>query len=93
MIERNRIIIYPEYFDIKISRSEGRRVPKELAIEKVDSQAIYKACKQLGYRTELDLNSSHSGYWFNKRGRVLIEKGKKTKKTKVLKNIAKILSP
>ncbi|MBA7706185.1 Cation/acetate symporter ActP [subsurface metagenome] len=48
------IIFWPQYFDGKRSRSEGRKLPNNLAIEKVTTKEIALAAKRLGYKAEIE---------------------------------------
>ena len=81
-------VYWPQYFDNKRSRSDGRRLSKNLAIGKVSADIIAKAARQLGYKAELESNYKYPRSWFDEPGRVLIDtKGKK--KSKVLIEVAK----
>jgi len=82
------LIFWPQYFDLKRSRSEGRRLPIKFAIERVTSQEIAKAARKLGYNTEIEGALRYPKTWFDNPGRVLIDaKGKK--KSKILLEVAK----
>ena len=81
-------VYWPQYFDIKRSRSEGRRLPKKLAIEKISIDLIAKSARRLGYTAEVEGNYRYPRSWYDPPGRVLIDtKGKK--KSKVLLEVAK----
>lgn len=81
-------VYWPQYFDIKRSRSDGRRLSKKFAIDKVSADLIAKAARSLGYKTELESNYKYPRSWYDDPGRVLIDtKGKK--KSKVLLEVAK----
>ena len=82
------IIFWPQYFDAKRSRSNGRRVPKKFAIDKITSGDIVTAAKRLGYNTQHEKGYKYPRTWWDDPGRVLIDtKGKK--KSKVLLEVAK----
>jgi signal recognition particle subunit SRP19 len=82
------IIYWPQYFDAKRSRANGRRVPKKLAVEKVKLSDIAAATKRLGYEIQQESNYKYSKSWWDDAGRLLVDtKGKK--KSKVLIEIAK----
>jgi len=82
------LIFWPQYFDAKRSRSNGRRLPKKFAIEKVSLEEIAKAAQNLGYNSELERTYKYSKTWWDDPGRVLIDaKGKK--KSKVMLEVAK----
>ena len=81
------LIFWPQYFDAKKSRSEGRRLPKKLSINKISITDIAKAAENLGYNVEIEKNLKYSRTW-GEPGRVLINvKGKK--KSKVMLEVAK----
>jgi signal recognition particle subunit SRP19 len=82
------IIFWPQYFDAKKTRSEGRRVPKKFAMEKVSAKELVAAASKLGYPVQLESNYRYPRSWWDEPGRVVIEtKGKK--KSKVLLEVAK----
>jgi signal recognition particle subunit SRP19 len=82
------IIFWPQYFDAKKTRSEGRRVPKKFAMEKVSAKELVAAASKLGYPVQLESNYRYPRSWWDEPGRIVIEtKGKK--KSKVLLEVAK----
>lgn len=82
------LIFWPQYFDAKRTRSEGRRLPKNLAIDKISVKDIAVAAKNLGYQIQIEPALKYPKSWWEESGRVLINtKGKK--KSKVIKEIAK----
>jgi signal recognition particle subunit SRP19 len=85
------IVLYPEYFNVKYSRAEGRKVPRKLAKKSPTIEDIEKSAKALGLTPIVEKDKSYPRTWHKKRGRVLIEK-KKINKTELLKMIAQGLS-
>ncbi|TFF69454.1 MAG: signal recognition particle protein Srp19 [Promethearchaeota archaeon] len=84
------IIYWPQYFEAKRSRADGRRVPKKFAVDKVKPSDIALAAKRLGYNVQQENIYKYPKTWWDDSGRVLIDtKGKK--KSKVLIEIAKEL--
>ena len=82
------LIFWPQYFDAKRSRSNGRRLPRKFAIDKVNLEEIARAAKNLGYNYEIESGYKYPRSWWEEPGRVLIDsKGKK--KAKVMLEIAK----
>ncbi len=82
------LIFWKNYFDLKKTRSEGRRIPKNLAIDKITTKDIAKAARRLGYKAEIEGNYRYPRTWFEEPGRVLIDtKGKK--KSKILLEVAR----
>lgn len=82
------LIFWPQYFDAKRSRNNGRRLSRKFAVEKVNLEEIANAARNLGYNAEIERNYRYSRTWWDDPGRVIIDaKGKK--KTKVLLEVAK----
>ncbi len=67
------IVLYPAYFDLRLSRGDGRMVPKKEAIEGPTAQMIYEAVKSLGLDCILELDKSYPRFWYRSDGRVLAE--------------------
>ena len=84
------ITIWPEYFDIKRTRAEGRRVPKELCVENPDLDIIAKGAMMLDLEFEIRESMSYPKAHRAKHGCVRIEKGKMSK-TDILPAIGRIL--
>lgn len=82
------VILYPEYFDAALSRSQGRRVPKKQAINEPTVDIIEKCAKKLKLKTKKE-DAHHPSKWYEKRGRIIIRK--KWKKTVTIKKIAEIM--
>ena len=82
------LIFWPQYFDAKRSRSNGRRLPRKFAIDKVNLEEIVKAAKNLGYNAEIERSYKYPRTWWEDPGRVILDaKGKK--KNKILLEVAK----
>lgn len=67
------IVLYPAYFDIRLSRAKGRRVAKKDAIEAPSAQMLFSAVKSLNLDCILELEKSHPRFWYRSGGRVLVE--------------------
>lgn len=94
MLRRKRFyVIYPEYFDRDLSRSEGRRVPLKKAGEEPSLKKLIYACKKLDIDFEAEEDKAYPGRWWEKKGRLLIPINKKDKKPKseLIKDIADIV--
>ncbi len=82
------LIFWPQYFDAKRSRSNGRRLPRKFAIDKVNLEEMVKAARNLGYHAETESSYKYPRSWWEDPGRVIIDaKGKK--KSKVMLEVAK----
>ncbi|MGQ9719910.1 MAG: signal recognition particle subunit SRP19/SEC65 family protein [Candidatus Jordarchaeum sp.] len=91
MRKKDRIILYPEYFDSRLTRGKGRRVPLSISVPAPNIEELALISKRLGYEFEVDADSAHPNNWWNKRGRILITRNDLIK-NEVIKTIAKILS-
>ena len=72
------LIHYPCYFDAKLMRNEGRRVPREQAVFAPAIPDIERALASCGvkYRRE---KKSHPSWWWRHEGRVIADcEGPKT---------------
>jgi signal recognition particle subunit SRP19 len=81
-------ILYPCYFNALISRGEGRRVPRGLAVKGPTLGNLEKAVKKarLPYRVE---QKPHPAMWDRRDGRIVVT-WKESKET-LLKRIAKVI--
>jgi signal recognition particle subunit SRP19 len=67
------VVLWPSYFDSKVSLREGRKVPRSEATEAPTAQMIYEAVKALGLDCILELEKSYPRFWYRREGRVLVE--------------------
>lgn len=81
-------ILYPCYFNALITRGEGRRVSRKLAVKGPTLGNLEKALKKarLTYRVE---PKQHPALWDKKEGRVLVTW--KESKEKLLKRVAQVI--
>ena len=66
-------VLWPEYFDSSRSRSQGRRVPKELSIQNPQMENIIKAVDTLQLGHKMEEGKSYPAAWWNKQGLLLVE--------------------
>lgn len=64
-------VIWPAYLDADRSRSDGRRVPAELAVEDPTIEEIAAAVEQVGYQAVVDPDAAYPRE-FEARGRVIV---------------------
>ncbi|MFP3871565.1 MAG: signal recognition particle subunit SRP19/SEC65 family protein [Candidatus Aenigmatarchaeota archaeon] len=88
--KRKTWIIYPEYFDKNLSRSEGRRVPSKLAISKPNIEEIGKILDSWNIPNRLEEHEHYPATWYKRNGRIFIPKQKGSKQ-EILKKIGKKL--
>lgn len=83
------IVVYPEYIDASLSRSEGRMLKKDLCVENPGLDNIVHALKKLKIEYEVESEKHFPGDAFRKRGRVLVKKT--GRKKEILMKIANVL--
>ena len=83
-------VLWPEYFDIKRSRDQGRKVNKNLAISEPTVEVISKALEKLGIQHKVETEKSYPSNWHGHNGRVLAEKT--MKKSELLAKIGQEIS-
>jgi len=83
------LVLWPSYFDLRVSREAGRRVPRRDAIEGPSANMLFDAVKSLDLDCILELDKSYPRFWHRHEGRVLVEP-KLTKKDLVTKVAAKL---
>lgn len=71
---RGKYRIWPAYFNIRYSRSEGRRVPKQKAVRDPSAQEIEKAAAELGLRPLLEPGAAYPKRPWVKTGVILVDK-------------------
>jgi signal recognition particle subunit SRP19 len=87
--EEKAWVLWPEYFDINLTRSEGRKVKKPLAIAQPNTELISRACQSLGLEFKVEEDKAYPGQWHHKKGRVLVEK--KMSKSQLLMKVGERL--
>ena len=89
MKKLDKAIIWPIYFDQNKSRKEGRRVPKNQAVQYPKILEIQQAVEKLGLENEVNLEAHFPKMPWAKSGMILVEK--KEPKEKIIQKIAKQL--
>ncbi|MCS7103426.1 MAG: hypothetical protein NZ992_06060, partial [Candidatus Korarchaeum sp.] len=85
MHRRGKKVIYPSYFDSKLSRKSGRRVPKGLSVRGPTLQDVINALKSLSIDFEVEKDKKRPSRWYRFEGRVLVDhKGRKEELLKLL---------
>ena len=88
--EDTAIRLWPEYFDLDLTRAQGRRLPKELCVKNPSLDMIAKGALILDLEYTIDEKAAYPGNWISRRGCVRVEKGK-IAKTRILPQIGEIL--
>lgn len=84
------ITLWPEYFDINLTRAQGRRLPKNLCVANPDLDFIAKGAMMLDLEFEILEDMSYPKFHRAKHGCVRVEKSEMTK-TELLPKIAEVL--
>nr|ANV81102.1 signal recognition particle protein Srp19 [uncultured Candidatus Thalassoarchaea sp.] len=71
--DKSKMTLWTRYFDSKLSRSEGRRVPKEASIPSPSLDSIVWAARDLGLsKMKRDLEASHPSRPHLNEGRLIL---------------------
>jgi len=89
MRKQDKAIIWPTYFDSAKTRKEGRRVPKNIAVQSPKIQEIKEAAEKLGLKHEIAMEAGYPKTPWFKTGMIMVEK--KGAKEQTIKKIAKQL--
>ncbi|WP_435076524.1 signal recognition particle subunit SRP19 [Halococcus sp. AFM35] len=80
-------VIWPAYLDAELSRSEGRRVPRSVAVPEPTVDEIARAAGQVGYDVAIEREKTYPRE-YAPRGRVLIKDADDDGKSDLLQAIA-----
>jgi len=89
MRKQDKVILWPAYFDSTKTRTEGRRVPKNLAVPSPRIEELQKATERIGLHSEAVLEAKCPSATWQKTGMILVSK--KGSKTRIIREIAKEL--
>jgi len=81
-------VIWPAYLDAELSRSEGRRVPKSLAVSEPEVSEIASAVQQVGYDATVEPDLAYPRTHREKTGRVAVENADDAGKSDLLQAVA-----
>lgn len=84
---KDKIVLWPAYFDTDHSWRQGRRISKRLALRGVKSEEISKAAEDLGLNPVLKSGMAFSKHPWRRTGCVLVDK--RDSKVEVLKELAR----
>ena len=88
------MIIWPEYFLASLTRKEGRKVGKDLAINNLLPEKLLNACKRLGYICSVEGGKRYPRLGvkaLNYRLIVELPRKKGLSKNQLIKELAKLL--
>jgi len=87
---RGEVVLWPVYFDSTRSRSDGRRVPKRLAVPSPSLRRLQQALDRLGFKYRVVKDAAHPRLPWRRTGMVFVEKA--GSKSEILMLVARELS-
>ena len=81
-------VIWPAYLDAEKTRSEGRRVPRDIAVPDPTVDEIAEAAGQVGYDAVIERDVAYSREGHEERGRVLIKDAEDSSKNDIVQAVA-----
>jgi len=81
-------VIWPAYFDASLTRREGRRVPRSLAVEEPTVDEVARAVKQVGYDAVIERGKAYPRRGWTASGRVLVKDADDAGKSDLLQAVA-----
>jgi len=88
MPDKDKLVIWPIYFDAARSRAEGRMVSRQDAVNEPSLDMVITASLKSGFKPEIEREKKHPKTWHQEEahGRILVAKN--GSKSAVLKRIA-----
>jgi signal recognition particle subunit SRP19 len=80
-------VIWPAYLDLERSRSQGRRVPEDLAVSEPTVDEIASAVQQVGYDAVIERDKTYPRE-HEARGRVIVKDADDASKSDLLGAVA-----
>lgn len=87
-----QFIVWPQYIDSSKSRSRGRMIPKEKAVDSPTAEEILEACKELSCAAQIESDKKFPSAWWERTGRVLVSRKGNAKKGELLIRISGLIS-
>lgn len=89
MQKKNQIILWPVYFDSTKTRIEGRKIPKNSAVQSPRIDELEGAVQRLGLQFQTVADAAHSKEPWRKTGLLVVSK--EGTKTQTIRKVAKML--
>lgn len=67
-------VLWPHYFDRRLSRAEGRRVSVALAVKEPDAKWVEAAARKVGLDVTVEEKAKHPSLPYERPGRILVKK-------------------
>ena len=83
------IILWPAYIDLKRTKNEGRKVPKEFAVQNPKLKDIAGKLKKMGLEYSIEHKKSYPKDPWEICGYIKVKADKRTSKLQILKEICK----
>ncbi len=83
------LIFWPAYFDRNLSRSQGRRLPSNLAAPDVTLNLLKSAAESSGFEYELEPEKRYPKDWTQAKGYIVIANDDGHKKKRLMLMLAK----
>ena len=78
----DRLSVWPGYFDTRVSRRNGRRVPKDSSVIKPDLEGLFMAARKVGLKKiKREENTSHPRRPHDKEGRLWVSRSSGAKQS------------
>ena len=87
MREKDVYVIWTVYFDRKLSKKRGRKLPKNKAIQKPTLDELVEAAEKLGLEIVSTRKARYPACWWIESGYIMIRKPTDTNKAKVIDKI------
>ncbi len=87
MPAKDKLVVWPLYFDAARSRSEGRMIPLHDAVREPTIDDVITAALKSGLKPEIEREKRHPKTWADVSGRILVQKS--NPKSEILKRISK----
>lgn len=65
-------VLWPCYFEARLSRAQGRRVGRETAVRSPKLAELVKALEGQGLEPKVEAEVSHPAFWHSSQGRVRV---------------------
>ncbi|MCK4972059.1 MAG: signal recognition particle subunit SRP19/SEC65 family protein [Candidatus Heimdallarchaeota archaeon] len=91
MLRKTRsFVLYPEYFDKKLSKKEGRKVSRSKAVEECNLSKIVYACKYLELNYTIEKDKRYSKNWWKSEGRIVVNPEGIASKTELIRRVTNV---
>ena len=90
MRKQNKIFLWPTYFDSTKTRTQGRKIPKNIAVPTPRQDELREAAQRIGLKTETFIAAKYPKSPWQKTGLIIVDKNRA--KTKTIQKISKVIA-